>query len=84
MDDRYFDTPKAALASPDQGHEPKKERVFAAILLGQLLSFLLALSGTISSLLVTKVGNPHDRLGASAVEIHRYFGSSCCSRTYFI
>ncbi|BDA51211.1 Solute carrier family 35 member F1 [Coccomyxa sp. Obi] len=54
MDDSYFDTPKAAVASAKQGEKPRKERVFAAVLLGQLLSFLLALSGTISSLLVSK------------------------------
>lgn len=56
MDDSYFDTPKAAVTSAEQGKEqPRKERVFAAVLLGQLLSFLLALSGAISSLLVSKV-----------------------------
>lgn len=58
MDDGCFDTPKAALASTGQGHEPRKERVLAAVLLGQLLSFLLALSGTLSSLLVSKVRTP--------------------------
>lgn len=55
MEDSYFDTPKAAVTSAEQGEQPRKERVFAAVLLGQLLSFLLAFSGTISSLLVSKV-----------------------------
>lgn len=57
MDHNDFDTPKA-FVNTEQVAGPKKARkdkVYAAVLLGQLLSLLLALSGTFSSLLVKKV-----------------------------
>ena len=71
MDDSYVDTPKAAVTSAEQGEQPRKGRVFAAVLLGQLLSFLLALSGTISSLLVSKVS------GSALSPLHMYLRCSC-------
>ena len=46
--------PQAQGQHPD--HSAKKpERIFAAVLLGQLLSFLLALTSLISALLASKV-----------------------------
>ena len=46
--------PQAQGQHPD--HTAKKpERIFAAVLLGQLLSFLLALTSLISALLASKV-----------------------------
>ena len=50
----------SGLAPQAQGQHPdhtakKPERIFAAVLLGQLLSFLLALTSLISALLASKV-----------------------------
>lgn len=41
----------------------KKENLFAAVLLGQVVSFLVALTGLISALLASKVGHATSHSG---------------------